>query len=634
MPDDKGNKDTSIPPPLDPFPTYQTPFPRSNKDDENPFIQFRRFADEQFSSFFHGIPNLFGLSSPGDRWRAEVDDLMRQRQQWEEGFRKQFEQDMEEMRQHLEKSNNDALKAMDGAWKPPKEETPWWTRGSAARCPALNGEAPQGNAKKCPALYDESGRPKTELDAYDAIQTPNHKRDVQVFQAPSEGLAKAPSRSWFSALGWDGKQQEKESSNSTIPRGLPSSGETRTPRPTMYGMWSARRMNPFEDTNDTIPWLMLSPYSPIYLCNPAQSRLFKVKIQDSEGMPLQISSAKYFERWYTEVDEKMATKLPWADAFEDLLSLQQTGKMVERDYSTWRTPKTWIHDMASRGSLGNRWGFNEDGLLVKRVNETQKVEVPGTRKDRCRWRKEHGWGRPKNSESTEHPKQQSATGPDEKEQDFVDDLVDKVTEPLTPYPLFGSILSAADAIVSAIDQAQKEGQEAMKETAQSTDAASTEESTSSYSTSSSSSSSYSYDSSVSSALDNSGKPSKSIVSTLTSTITRTLPDGSIETKRVLKRRFNDGSEESDESVEVKNLPSTPREPQQTIGDGINSRARDTWPMRTDKQTQTTEIELDNHSKQPGVVSHTIENASIQDPTPTQPDRHGARPRRGGGWFWN
>ena len=42
----------------------------------------------------------------------------------------------------------------------------------------------------------------------------------------------------------------------------------------------------------------------------------------------------------------------------------------------------------------------------------------------------------------------------------------------------------------------------------------------------------------------------SLVSTLTTTETVTLPDGSVRTKRLLKKRFADGSEESNESEEI------------------------------------------------------------------------------------
>ncbi|EXJ60621.1 hypothetical protein A1O7_04774 [Cladophialophora yegresii CBS 114405] len=601
MPDDKAPKDrTYPPPPMDPFPTYQTPFPRSNKDDEqNPFIQFRRFADEQVSSLLSGFPQFFGLASgASDHWKREVEDIMRQRQEWEEGFRKQFEQEMEEMRQQLEKSKTEAWKGMEDAWKQHSKQyekkdegapTPWWARGKAVQCPALNGQQPQSNAAKCPALYDEKGQPRTELDAYNALQADSDKQ-VQVFQASAPESPKKPLKSWFSALGWDGQQKEK-SSNSDAASGEDAMVKSEKPlgRPTTYSLWAARRMQPFDNADETIPWLMLSPYSPIYLCNPAQSRLFKVKVQDSEGAPLQISSARFFERWYTDVDEKMATQKPWADAFEDLLSVQQTGKMVDRDnWNTWRTPSTWIHDMVNRGSLGNRWGFNDQGLLVKRADATKVTleTAPESKEDRCaKWRKNRDCRGKKSSEPTPAPA--SSPAGDESA------LVDKVTEALAPFPLFGSIISAADAIVSAVDQASQKETQTHAQAVSSTDAsaserqshaATQEQSQNTSSAHSASSTSYLYDSSVPS-------PAKSIVSTLTTTTTRTLPDGSVETKRVLKRRFTDGSEESDERVEVKNASSA-------IGTNTNADFRGTWPITNAKQTKDKETQT---QVQPGML---------------------------------
>ncbi|OCT52504.1 hypothetical protein CLCR_09755 [Cladophialophora carrionii] len=683
MPDDKAPQDrTYPPPPMDPFPTYQTPFPRSSKDDEqNPFIQFRRFADEQVSSLFSGFPQFFGLSSGGsDHWKREVEDIMRQRQEWEEGFRKKFEQEMEEMRQQLEKSKTEAWTSMEDAWKQHskqgenKEEgapVPWWTRGKAAQCPALNGQRPQNNAGKCPALYDEWGQARTELDAYNALQTGRDKQ-VQVFQASAPESPKKPTRSWFSALGWDGQQKERSShSDAASTEDAMVKSEKPLGRPTTYSLWAARRMQPFDNADETIPWLMLSPYSPIYLCNPAQSRLFKVKVQDSEGAPLQISSARFFERWYTDVDEKMATEKPWADAFEDLLSLQQTGKMVDRDNcNTWRTPSTWIHDMVNRGSLGNRWGFNEQGLLVKQTDPTKAAleTAPGSKEDRCaRWRKNRDCRRDKSSEPTPAPAQLPAGEENA--------LVDKVTEALAPFPLFGSIISAADAIVSAVDQASQGGPQAQAQVESLSDtsssrhqsiAAAREQSENTSSTHSASTTSYVYDSSVSS-------PEKSIISTLTTTTTRTLPDGSVETKRILKRRFADGSEESDERVEVRNAPS---------GKETNTSAeiRSAWPITNatqtkDKETQTqtqpgdwqqemledarpqsrhleeprqsqrqyprripiiNEDEDGNGDVPPAEVQplQTPQESKTEAETQHQQQGAAAARRRGSGWFWN
>ena len=650
---------------MDPFPTYQSAFPRSNKDDEeNPFIQFRRFADEQVSSIFSGFPHLFGLSPSssgrGDNWKKEVEDIMRERLKWEEGFRKQFEQEMEEMRQQLEKSKGEAWKSMEDAWqqhaKPDdkKDEltvtTPWWTRGKAVNCPAINGLEPKKNATKCPALYDEKGQPRTELDAYNALHSDSNKQ-IQIFQAPADEKPKKSATSWLPTLGWDG--QQKDSASAKAPATLDYSTKNDRPlgRPTTYSLWGARRMRPFENADETIPWLMLSPYSPIYLCNPAQSRLFKVRIQDSEGAPLQISGTRFFERWYTDVDEKMATQKPWADAFEDLLSLQQTGEMVDRNnWNTWRTPRTWIHDMANRGSLGERWGFNDQGMLVKRADTAKMAPDTPTpsKEDGCaRWRKTRECRRNKSTE----PLSEEAEKPAENESI----LIDSVTGALAPFPLFGSIMSAADAIVSAVDRAAQKETRAQVESSVAaptiTGAHNNDDIATSSSNSSSSATSCNYDSSATAST-------KSLLSTLTSTVTRTLPDGSTETKRILKRRFADGSEESDESVEVQTpARSTSASNMASSAVVTGTEDRETQTQARPEARQLQELEGSRPQLQfPRRVTIVSENETqpkaSQNQMPVSKSQHGetkATPepeqdyqsqnsnnniRGGGGWFWN
>ncbi|KIW79782.1 hypothetical protein Z517_06397 [Fonsecaea pedrosoi CBS 271.37] len=668
MPDDKKPADnTMAPPPMDPFPTYQTPYPRPpNRDDENPFILFRRFADEQFSSFFSGFPHLFGLSSSGrgDRLKQEVDDLMRQRQEWEEGFRKQFEQEMEEMRQQLEKSKNEAWRSMEDAWRQHSMEssrsdtsdnTPWWTRGRAARCPALNGQEVQKNAEKCPALYDEAGQPRTELDAYNALPRKEHDIPKHVFEAPAHSYTeKNPSRSWFSALGWDGKQKEKYSTSNDDDAGdtkdsAPS--EKVVSPPTTYSFWAARRMQPFENTDETIPWLMLSPYSPIYLCNPRQPRLFKVKMQDSEGVPFHISDAKFFDRWYTSVDEKMARHKPWADAFEDLLSLQQTGKMVDRDsWNTWRTPKTWIHDMVSRGSFGSRWGFSEQGMLVKRAIDPKStaaaVSAPNV-EDRCaRWRRNRQC---RYNKSTEEPTQ---PGESSEERNPASSLpISAVTEVAAPA---NNEATQEDFESAAVDSVtQEEGVSHLPTT--------------------SSPSTYSYDAAISSSTNSTDVPSdKSVVATLTTIHTRTLPDGSVESRRILKRRFSDGTEETNDEVSVTNIPNsselgnTEDKATQTLlasestqsqsfkGEDPRGRQKDAYGSYRDQslfdepeKNEELQRQQDQESTGPKRFPRRIPILTAEtepelehepQPAPTQQQdgsNNSGRPRRsGGGWFWN
>jgi hypothetical protein len=74
----------------------------------------------------------------------------------------------------------------------------------------------------------------------------------------------------------------------------------------------------------------------------------------------------------------------------------------------------------------------------------------------------------------------------------------------------------------------------------------------------------------------------SVVSTMTTIERRTLPDGTMETKRVLKKRFADGREESNECVERQMSPSPDSQP--AVSKPLESAMPPT--ARQDKQTQT------------------------------------------------
>lgn len=584
---------------------------------------------------------------------------MRQKQEFHDEMRRQFEQDMQALRHQFEKSRKEISQAQSAAPKPAEDSTtpvdtsPWWTRGRAAKCPALNGEEPRPNASKCPALYDEAGQAKTELDAYELLQKDKNTKDAQVFEASDQSDSKKPSRSWFSSFGWDGKRRGKTSSDS---QEVTKATDTSLARPTTYVMFGSRRMDPFSNADQTIPWLMLSPYSPIYLCNPAQPRLFKVRIQESEGAPFQISRPRFFEKWYSDVDEKMAKAVPWADAFEDLLSLQQTGKMVDRDYATWRTPNTWIHDMVHRGSLGSRWGFDQDGFLTKKPDSTKAIAPTSSNKDGCSWRRERGRHCGKQAEEVE-------TSNPVLDDDFVDDLIDKATKPLAPFPVFGTILSAADAIVAAVEETakglEKAASQPSPETMEKFDATPAADEPSVPSISTSSPSSHTYESSFSSVAHDQSDDTRRIVGTLTSTSERTLPDGSIETKRVFRRRFADGTEEVDESVDVRNIPRG--QPRTSHGAGKDKQTQTTSPAADPasqalargpqglaaKEMWAQQPQSQSEERSSGSTTEPIvptqdalfndDEAAGQDhtaaPEPQKPRRQDSEQRRRGGWFW-
>ena len=82
------------------------------------------------------------------------------------------------------------------------------------------------------------------------------------------------------------------------------------------------------------------------------------------------------------------------------------------------------------------------------------------------------------------------------------------------------------------------------------------------------------------------EPTSSIISTLTTTERVTMPDGSVRTRRVLKKRFSDGREESNESEEV----------QQPRKSSLNERVEDAWSRQTPKNAEETRQEPEEKRK--------------------------------------
>ncbi|KAL6241940.1 hypothetical protein RBB50_011185 [Rhinocladiella similis] len=627
MPDkSQDSKDSSIPPPLDPFPTYQTPFSRSNRDDDNPFIQFRRFADEQFSSMFQGIPRLLGFQS-----NRHFENMVRERQEREEGWRKQVEQEMEEWRQNREelmqrltqrlenniperieemrrhremKHTEDNWNLSEDTTRPWPHITPWSARGAASKCPATNGSQHPHGKSRCQAWRNRNEQAKTELDAYETIQN-------------DDDASRKQSKSWFSSFGWDGKKIE-QARDKHDPKRVPFELEDPSSQPVTYTLLSSKTMDPFVDTGVTVPWLMLSKYSPIYLCNPSQPRMYEVQIHDAEDVPFRISRPRFFEPppRHRELHEALAKQLPWADAFEDLISLQQTGKMVDRDYSTWRTPSTWIHDMVHRGSLGPRWAFDHDGMLVKHsIDAETRAKQLG---QHYRWH--------------DGLAEQSALLLGRKVSDFLDEMGDNVTKTIATSPIFSSVLSAANAIVAAAEEAERDYESVApaaadkREESKQTEAAEV-------------ASKQVLSTVFSQALESSFSSSNSqesignqVVSTSTSISQRTLPDGSIESKRIFKRRFADGTTESEESIDVSHGPAA--QPRSQYVSFANEQAENPTGPATSMQLEYDESVLE---LQPSGHDSTLRSETQAEETPDRPSQeqseNSTKPPRRGGWFW-
>lgn len=102
----KPASDKYIPPPMDPYATYQTPYERRENDPPNPFIEFRRFADKQIASMFEGFgsfgfPHMFDMADESKKFREQFERNMQalhdQRQGFQEDVRRRTEHDATEV---------------------------------------------------------------------------------------------------------------------------------------------------------------------------------------------------------------------------------------------------------------------------------------------------------------------------------------------------------------------------------------------------------------------------------------------------------------------------------------------------------------------------------------------------------
>lgn len=567
--------DKYIPPPMDPYATYQTPYERRPSPEPNPFIEFRRFADKQFSdmfSSFSSLPKMFGM-----------EDGMK-------NLREQLEKDMKDMLAHQKEMQDFIKSSKDDTHRPfsvsavsatSPDDTSVTSQSLSTRKDSsveagsqyvtattpdgrtfhidrVTGHAveklpdPQPSLKKeledrktkwrrgfrnCPELRKYQG--ETELDVYESLE--DQQRQSNPTGQPAQ------SNSWFSwlpAYGYDGQQRSKQvadASTAAVADVPPAVGEQSVPQScqiTTYRQHQSPWMDPFKRDRDFLPWLFLSRYSPLLLSDHELPRLRSIRLHNGcEGQdchkPMQVIDHRQSERFVTpdqaEFRNALAGSVPWAEAFEDLISLEKTGKMPVRENDRPLQPHTvtdwWVRDMVDRGSLGPNWWLENDGIM-RDSRADHSSPLPFRKPRRATFFEQDD---NKNSSSDKVR--------------MGEDLVDKIAEEylktlpksLETVESQGREISNEPDITSSKNTPQTEFQEPQPKDAdpqQSPTVALKEIQT---------------DQKIPSSTAN---PKPSIISTLTTMTSRTLADGSIETKRVLKTRFADGKEESEESTEV------------------------------------------------------------------------------------
>ncbi|ETN43964.1 uncharacterized protein HMPREF1541_10829 [Cyphellophora europaea CBS 101466] len=313
-----------------------------------------------------------------------------------------------------------------------------------------------------------------------------------------------------------------------------------------HGPFVSDLLDPFHNAGDTYPWLLSSPYSPLCLILPEHRRLkgftpetsiLDAWLYQNRGAELQPNS---------EFDNKMA-RVPWQAAFTDLLSITQTGTMrpMGEDRGMESCPAKWLEELLRKDVLKLPKVLTQAAKSLGEVGELRVPSMQGFRAHHSgnEWKQDED-----DVDDYDDYDDYDDADPEEKELD--DELA------LSRVSVASTLARALDAMEEVVEGLLIPNPERSRQKA-----------------------------TPKRASESIPGQAPSIVSTMTKTETRTLPDGSIEMKRVLKRRFADGMEEHEESVET----------------SPGSREVPAW-LRThlaaadfptvDKQTQTSDSEKD------------------------------------------
>jgi hypothetical protein len=281
---DKHNRDPS-----------KMPHDRDWTDESNPFVAFRRFADEQVSSMLQSITGLPSSLSPPqhDSWTIFTDD---------KGY-------------HSMKYRH-----QDGA-ENAGERSYSSDQGAGTNPPASGDkdETPSNNTEKSASRSSRS-RQLEDIDRH-----PHTHRTARNGPSDFFGLD-----SFFDRFEHDF---------------LPFSSSFFHPHhrfsfPDMY-----------EENSPTWPmaYIMFSPYSPLLLERQAHSRARR-----EGGIFSSIMSTLQSD------SERDPTEPQWREAFEDLLRMENGKPMLDRDaLAAGKTENAteWLRGLVKRGSLGDRWKY-------------------------------------------------------------------------------------------------------------------------------------------------------------------------------------------------------------------------------------------------------------------------------------
>jgi hypothetical protein len=269
-----------------------------------------------------------------------------------------------------------------------------------------------------------------------------------------------------------------------------------------------------------LAYLIFSPYSPLYL----------ERSQENDRQHEGTFSSLFSSRKPAESDPN---EPQWRDAFEDLLRVTNGQEMLDRNTESERSRQSadkWIKGLVQRGSLGNSWRLlgHEDsrgGIAVERFqlhNHDRRGQDP-----------------PRHLEDARE--NETETNDAETELDLYDRFLDDIANAHERY----SRAFADSPLMRLLDEERKRHAQEDRSSQGPEDAKTLSKDWLEYTSDGNKSLLASQ-----TTTDSSSSEESRVVSTMTRSVRRTLADGSISTKTVKTKRFADGREESDESVEV------------------------------------------------------------------------------------
>ncbi|OQE35327.1 hypothetical protein PENCOP_c013G05107 [Penicillium coprophilum] len=292
----------------------------------------------------------------------------------------------------------------------------------------------------------------------------------------------------------------------------------------------------FEDT-DSPAWpmgyIMFSPYSPLHLERQAHYQAHREK-----GVFSSIMSSLHVN------SDRDPSEPQWREAFEDLLRLENDKPMLDRNASLTRseTGKEWIQGLIKRGSLGDKWkcvngrdGQPWSGIIFSGAGPEQNQS--------------RSWPLPEKEKESADEEAESELDLYER---FLHDIETREREffrGASESPLLRLLLEERRQqqeelekyrrSPSKLDEHSRDDNENWIDLVSGGNKKSVPETTKDL------------------PAEIESKPTEAVsaaqshvVSTMTRTERVRLPDGSVESKTVNTKRFADGREESDESVEV------------------------------------------------------------------------------------